>query len=275
MIASLRSEFRKLLTTRATYVIALLFLGLSMFVDFYIHGYKDSITEQAILSGHSPLDQAQASLFVAGSLPQIANIASIACALIALLLVANEYRYNTIVYTLTMANRRSKVLAGKIIAVLALVLVYSVLFTTICLGLIWAGAASAGHSLPPQTIDLPVFYAKTVFFCESFAMAGMLFAALFRNQVGAIAALFVIPNMVEGLISLLLKHNSVYMPFMALQQVIEPPVVHLADKAGHPAHPATSALGSLSPGKGALVSLVYLVGGWIVAWVLFLKRDAN
>lgn len=270
MINTLQSEIRKLLTARTTYIISIIFLLLSAFFAFYVHGFRDSGTEQLVLNGASPLDQARASLFVAGSITQIANVISIAGALIALLLLAHEYRYNIITYTLSISNSRSKVLAAKILAVLMYVFVYTVLATAISLALIWAGAAAAGHSLPHQDVNLLTFFAKTLFFCEAYAVAGLLFIALIRNQIGAIAALLILPNTVEGLLSLLLKQDTVYLPFSALQQVVQPPVIAGA-VAAHP----DATTGTLTAPHGALVFLAWLVGAWIVAWVLFLKRDAN
>ena len=268
MIPALKSEFKKLLTVRSTYVISLIFLLLVGFLAFYVDGFKDAPTQV-----HSTLDQAKASLFLAGNITQIANTLSVAGAVIGLLLLAHEYRYNTIVYTLTASNRRSKVLASKILAVLAYVFVYSLLSAAIALGLMVAGAAAAGHSLPHQDISYLTFLAKTVFTAEGFAMVGLLFIALIRNQVGAIAAVFIIPNTVEGLLSLLLKQNSVYMPFTALQQVVQPPVIN-GVIAGHSrTHDATT--GYLSAPRGALVFLAYLVFGWVIAWYLFLRRDAT
>ena len=99
-------------------------------------------------------------------------------------------------------------------------------------------------------------------------MFGLLLAALVRNLVGAIVILLVVPNTIEGLLSLLLKHNSVYMPFTALQQVVQSPVL-----ANVPKRLADT--GYLSPVKGALVFLCYLVAGWVVTWYLFLRRDAT
>lgn len=273
MKATLAAEFRKLLTVRSTYVICLVFLLLSAFFAFYVHGYKDSIAQQNMLTGASPIDRAGAALFAASSITQVANIISVAGALVALLLLTHEYRYNTIVYTLTSANRRSKVLASKIIAVLACVLLFSVVATAISLALVWAGAAAAGHSLPPQNVDLLTYFGKCVFFCEAFAMAGLLFAALFRNQIGAIAALLIFPNTVEGLLALLLKKNAVYLPFTALQQVVQAPEVSIAHAPAHQMHDA--ATGSLTPAHGAWVFLAYLVAVWVIAWILFLRRDAN
>jgi hypothetical protein len=66
---------------------------------------------------------------------------------------------------------------------------------------------------------------------------------------------------VEPLIALLLKTNQVYLPFIALQQVTR--------------LEGNSMSHLLSHSKAALVTVIYIVVGWIVAWYLFLKRDAN
>lgn len=271
MIRAFRSEMRKLLSVRSTYAISLIFLLLSAFFSFYVHGYRDAGAQARMLNSLSPIDQAQSSLFVAGSITQIATVVSIAGGLIALLLLAHEYRYNTMVYTLTASNSRSKVLAAKILAILAYVLVYAAIATAISLALVWAGAALAGHSLPHQDINFLTFFGKCVFFAEAYSLAGLLFIAIIRNQIGAIAALLILPNTVEGLLSLLLKNHSTYMPFMALSQVIQPPVINIAGLPPAPPSP----MGELTPVRGALIFLCYLVVGYVVAWILFLKRDAT
>ena len=61
------------------------------------------------------------------------------------------------------------------------------------------------------------------------------------------------------------------MPFMALSQVIQQPVL----SGAHAVNAESSADGTLSAPKGALVFLAYIVGGWLITWYLFLRRDAN
>jgi ABC-type transport system involved in multi-copper enzyme maturation permease subunit len=237
------------------------------FLSFYVDGFKNAPTEVL-----SPVDHAKASLFMAGRIVQVANIISVVGGLMGLLLLTHEYRYNTIVYTLTASNSRSKVLAAKIISIFTYVFVFSLLASALAIGLVFAGTSVAGHPLIHQDINYVTFLAKTVFVAEGFALGGLLFAALIRNQVGALAALFIVPNPIEGILSLLLKHNSVYLPFTALQQVVQAPVI-INPQAGHP--PPVPTTGYLSAPKGALVFLAYLVGGWIITWYLFLRRDAN
>ncbi|HEX5395192.1 MAG TPA: ABC transporter permease subunit [Candidatus Saccharimonadales bacterium] len=263
MVPTLKSEFRKLLTVRSTYGWLLLALVIVGIYSIYGMGFNDASN---LLN--SKASGPAASLFLAGTITQMASFISVFGGIIALLLITHEYRHNTITYTLTASNSRTKVLASKIITVFCFTFVYSVVFTILGLGMIFLGLALSHNVLPHQDINYATYIAKSLFYAEGFALVALLFGFLIRNQVGAFAALFIIPNTAESLLSLLLKSNSVYMPFMAVQQVIQAPVIDSA----HPAHQNTT--GYLSAPKGALVFLVYLFAAWLVAWYLFLRRDA-
>jgi ABC-type transport system involved in multi-copper enzyme maturation permease subunit len=262
MMASLKSEFKKLLTVRSTYGWALLTLVLLLIGAFYADGYKDSAN---IAAGAD-----KGRLFIAGTLAHLPNVIGLFAGLTAVLLITHEYRHNTIIYTLTASNSRSKVIFSKIIAIICLSFVYSILFTTIGLGLIYAGAALANNTIPHQDINYLTYYGKTLFFVEGYSLAALLFGTLIRNQIGAVAALLILPGTVESLLTLVLKNNAVYLPFTALTQVTQPPVI----PGAQPAHPDFQT-GSLAPLHGAGVFLAYLVIGWIITWYLFLRRDVN
>jgi len=260
MMAALKAEFRKLLTVRSTYVIALVAFALLAFVSVYVEGYKNGIT--TTLQG--------GSLFLAGSIVQHSSLLSIFGAIVALLLATHEYRYNIIMYTLTLARRRSGVLVAKIVAVATYVLVLSLAGGLVGLAGMLIGLHFSGYSLPPQDISLLTYLAKMLVYCEGWGLAGLLLGVLLRNQVAALAVLFIVPGTVEGLLGLLLKEHSVYLPFSALSQVISPPVLQGA--VPRMAEPAQI---TLSPIAGALVFAAYLVVAWAIAWFLFLRRDAN
>lgn len=259
MIPALKSEYRKLLTVRSSYVIAGIAMALMAFVSLYIEGYKN---------GPLNIVGAGAPVFLAHSIVQHANVLSLFGALVALLLLTHEYRYNTIMYSLTAANHRSKVLAAKAVAALTYTFVLSLVGTAFGFLCMLLGLHLSGHALPAQTVDYVDYFRRLLFFCEGYTMAALFLAVVLRNQVAAIAVFFIVPNTVESLLSLLLKDKTVYLPFSALGQVIQPPALNGVT------HEA-SLLGSLTPGQGALVFLAYLVAAWIVAWVLFLRRDAN
>ena len=85
---------------------------------------------------------------------------------------------------------------------------------------------------------------------------GLLLAALIRNQIGAIMAMFIIPLIAESLLLPVLHDKTDYLPFHSLITVTQPDSY-------------------MSAGRAALVFLTYIVVGWIVGVTLFLKRDAN
>ena len=248
MMATLRAEFRKLLTVRSTYIITVLIVAFVFFIAFYVEGWRLGPADL-----HNP---GQLSSDVFGALTL-----SVFGAVIAILLMTHEYRYNTIIYTLTGSNSRSRVLISKIIVIS----VYA-LFLTAVIGVLspiasYLGIHAHGHVLAAQTLHVGNLAWRSLFYGWSYGMIGLLLAALIRVQVGAIVALFVIPTAIEGLLSELLKHSAVYLPFTAQSEVIG----NSGFRVGAP----------LSPGRAAIVVLTYLVIGWIVAWVLFIRRDAN
>lgn len=264
MIPAIKSEIKKLFTVRSTYGWSLLTLVLLLIGAFYADGYKDSANIIA--------EPDKGTLFISGTLAHLPNLIALFAGLIAILLITHEYRHNTIIYTLTASNSRSKVILSKVATVVVFSLVYSLLFTAVGLGLIFTGAALAHHAIPHQNISYLAYFGKTLFFVEGYALAALLFGSLIRNQVGAIAALLILPGTIESLLTLVLKKNSVYLPFTALSQVTQPPVI----AGAKPAHAATDLItGSLTPVKGAVVFLCWLIGGWAITWYLFLKRDAS
>lgn len=250
MIAAIKAEFRKLLTVRSTYVITALVAFLVIIIGFYLQGWR--------LAGPELLNPSA----LAGDITGAMNI-TIFGAIVAILLMTHEYRYNTIMHTLT-SSRRGHVLFAKFLTVS----VYA-LFLTVLIGVL-APVTSAlgvhlhGNTLVPQTVDYSSIVWRCLFYGWGYGMAGLLLAILTRNQIGSIVALFLIPSMVEQLLGfLLLKHNAIWMPFTALTQVVN------GSMAGSPISNDFSYI------QAAGVFCLYLVVGWIVATVLFLRRDAN
>jgi ABC-type transport system involved in multi-copper enzyme maturation permease subunit len=249
----IKVEFRKVFTVRSTYVclvLAFLFLG---FVAMYIKGYQD---------GPVIVSSKLSSFFLVGSLLPYATILSLFGAIIAVLLITHEYRYSTISYALTSSNSRSKFLASKVIAVFLGVFCYAVVGAILGILFMIMGLHLHSFGLPPQHFALLTYIGKMVFFCEAYALAGLLLGLLLRNQVGTFLVFFIEPSTFEGLMSLLLKHNQEYLPFTALQQVV---TVYVGQSAP---------VWQFSPFKGGLVFALYLVVGWVIAWALFLRRDA-
>jgi hypothetical protein len=168
-------------------------------------------------------------------------------------------------YTFAASRIRTRVLLAKIIVVSVFALLLSLTISVLSPALMYLGTLVKGLELAPQTFPIWDLLWRSLFFGWANSMIALLFAAIIRNQVGAIAALFLIPGPIETLLSLLLKHNTVYLPFTAMQQIVNAP------QDGQ----QLMELRHLSPGMGAAVVCAYLIIGWCIAWLLFLRRDAN
>lgn len=249
MIALLKSEWRKLFTVRATYVLMAIVTLFVCFGSFYIEGYNGSRT---LLDAH------KLTAAVINAVPLIAQFTAIIC----LLLLANEYRYNTIFYTLSAANSRSKVLLAKFLTALGFAFILGLFWLFLSLGLTKLGLSIKHITLPAQDFNLIVTFGKGLFVISGISMMALLFAALVRNITGAFALLFLVPGPIEALLAVFLKRKAEYLPFTSLYRVV-------GQSAGPPGSPA------ISPGKSALIFLAYLTIGWLVAWYLFMRRDAN
>lgn len=247
MLPTLKAEFKKLLTVRSTYFITLIVIVFVIFIAFYVTGWR--------LTAQDLRDPMQLASDVTGAL----NV-MVFGAVVAILLMTHEYRYNTITYTLTSSNSRSKVLWSKFIVVSVYTLIFAAVVAVLSPIMTYLGVHAAGHTLVPQTLHYANLAWRSLFYGWAYGMAGLILAVLLRNQIAAIVGLFVIHGVVEQLLSLLLKHNTVYLPFSSLDQVI-----------GN----TDPRIGNISPGRAALVFTAYVVVGWAVGWYLFLRRDAT
>ena len=247
MLAAIKSEFRKLLTVRTTYILTGLALLFLVFFTFYIEGYH--------LSGKDLLNPHLYGEDITGALTSLPTILA---AVVAVLLMAHEYRYTTIMYTLTSSNSRSKVLAAKFIVVTVYALALTVVLSVLGPLMSYAGIHLHGNVLVPQTLDYGSVVWRALFTGWSYIMVALALAVLLRNQIAAIVSLFAIP-IAEQILALLLKANSVYLPFTAQSAVL----------GSSPPH------SSVTHGTAAIIFTAYLVVAWIAAWALFLKRDAN
>lgn len=244
MIRAFKAEMRKLLTVRSSYILLLIALLLGGFISYWVLGYK---AEQVTI-GSSYL---QDSIF--GMLSGLSIFAGIA----GILLMTHEYRYNTIYYALTSARSRTKLLLSKILVVSVYAIVFAVTLALTSTLLVLLGLHVGHHELVAQHFQWGELLWRGLFYMGGITLFGLLFAVLIRNQIGTIVLYLFMPGTIEQLAALVLKDNAAYLPFTSLGNL-------MMQKPNH-----------LSYATSALVALAWLVGGWIIAWLLFLKRDAN
>ena len=205
---TIKAEFKKLFTIRSTYLIIAIVFILVIFFAFYINGWRINQIDL-----HNPTT-------LAGDISGAINVTSVFAALAALLLITHEYRYNTIVYSLTAVNSRSKVLISKILVITGFALMFTLIFGALTPLFSLLGIDLHHLKLVPQTIPYKTLIWHCLFYGWGYVMAGSVIAALIRNQVAAIITLFVAPGTVEALLYLWLKNNIVYFPFTALHVIL-------------------------------------------------------
>ena len=246
MFNSVRAEFRKLYSVRSTYVLTAVILALAVvLIGFWIYGYKNA--------GHTELnvDVIREMLYNA------AAPAGLFAGIIAILAFGHEYRYNTILYGLTNVNHRTKLFFGKLVALL----IFGVVLCSVVMGL-GIAAFYLGQNLNhvtalKQTMPDAAFIGRLFATMLGFISFGFVIAALLRSLVGAIVVFLMLPTLAEQLLTLLLKDNIKYLPFTALGNV------------------ASTSPGGLNATQSLWVVIGYVVGAGLLAYILFLRRDAN
>jgi len=247
MLAALRSEFRKLLSVRSTYFI----VGASLLIVAFFAGFIEGVR-------NNPASLQRPDLLMSESTNAIVFVGLI-LAFAGLLLVGHEYRYSTIMYTLTSSNRRYKTLVAKLLVVSTFAIVTSLIVTFFSPLCTIIGAHLQGNTVGPQVFNYWSVVWRCVFCGWGYAVYAFLLITILRNQVGAIVTFLLIPLIGENILGQLLKNNMKYLPFNAVQSVASPTGLGNHTTSGHE----------------AIVVLVYVAIGLAISAILFVRRDAN
>lgn len=246
MIPALKSEFRKLLTVRSTYFLSGAVILLVLFIGGYITGYR--IDPQTLNFPYYMRDQ------VLGAVGAMSILIAITCVLI----FGHEYRYNTIIYTVTLNKSRSKVLAAKAIVTSVYALIMGLIVVLLVIASTTIGVHLHGYHLISQTLDYGNILSRALFTIWAFSMLGLIVVALLRNLVASVVLLLLLPTTLESILTLLLKENAKYLPFTATLSVVN-----------------TDPTLTAKPLFSATVATAYIIVAGAIAWLLFLRRDAN
>ncbi|HEY2004130.1 MAG TPA: ABC transporter permease [Candidatus Saccharimonadia bacterium] len=246
MLLGLKSEFRKLLTIRSTYgiVAAALLIGAFVAIDS-VH-----IDSKAALQAPDLLANASTNTIV---------FIGFLLAFPGLLLMGNEYRYNTIMYTLTSSNSRLKTLLAKVITVSVFAVVTSLVASLLAPLCMILGAHLLGVGIGHQVFNYWSIIWRCAFTGWGYSIYGLILAIILRSQIGSIVTFLLVPLVGENLLMGLLRYDGKYLPFTALQSVARPAGLGSPTTSGHE----------------AVVVLAYTAVGLIVSTILFVSRDAN
>lgn len=242
MMNVIKSELRKILTVRATYVV----LAISLFLAGTI-----SVANLMQLRATDALDVSAVELTLLAGI----SLAGQLTAVYAIILMGHEYRYNLIFHTLTATNSRSLVLVAKILTSL----LYSWVLTAMVVAIGYLVSSITLDAIveqpPQQLINWAELAADSFVYVSAFTLIGLLLTVFFRSIVMPIVMIILVPSTIEPLLGLLLDDNQKYLPFASIQELIYPGVE--ADLL-----------------RSVITISVYLVVGWAAGWYLFLRRDA-
>lgn len=251
MLASIKSEFKKLLTVRSTYILTGLALIICAFTAFYALGYAQ---------GAAPLSTADKPFFLDDVVYSMLATVVLFASIVGILLVTHEYRYNTISYTLTSTRRRMQVFASKFLVMIGYTLVLTVVASIIgYFGAKW-GVSLKGIEMAPQNVELLNWLWRFSAYAIFTVIIALGIAFLVKNTIAAVVIYLIAPVTVENLLMLVLKDNADFLPFKAIDAIAA------SSTLGTSSLTALTALG---------IASIYVVAIGAVSAILFVKRDAS
>lgn len=270
MIAALRTEVRKIRTTRTWWLIALAMLGY-MLVMAAIMAASFAFSMRAAESGSVP----SSDQMVLDPRSTASSVYTLAVALgyifpavLGALVVTTEFRHRTITPTLLSEPRRTLVLGGKLVAVLPFALAVAVAGVV---GTVLGGAATLAVLGEPTFLgdaQMQRTIAMSVVALVLWSLVGVGFGAVLTNQVAAIVVLLVFTQFVEPLLRLLLAQFdatemvSRFLPGAAGEAI-----------AGSSLYVSSGLAELLQPWQGILVLFGYAVVFVVVGRLTTFRRD--
>ena len=244
MSGILKSEFTKILTLRSTYIV------FGVLVLFAILG--------GIIAGYSPASDS-GKVFVSTTVFQsaISGVLTLSIgvfAIVSSLVIMNEYRHNTIAYTLTVSRSRLTVFLAKVITVIAYGLTVALALSLIAVLSATVMLAISGGTVTTQKVEIGALILHLGLYVSFYMLVGLFLGFILRNIIVVIVIIFALP-VVENLLSIALKEGALYLPFRSFG--------------------ALASTGEAAASASVVVTaFAYLLGLAALAVVLFVKRDA-
>ena len=270
MTAALRTEIRKITTTRAWWVNGavmfayMLVLAMIMAASFVL-SIRSEGSASTGLPGGATLDPES----VASSVYTLAvALGYIFPAVLGALVVTSEFRHRTITPTLLAEPRRSLVLTSKLLAVIPFAILVSIAGV---LGTVVGGAGTLALMGEPTFLgdpDMVRTIGMSVVALVLWALVGVGFGAVLTNQVAAIVVLLVFPQFVEPLLRILLAQFdatetlSKFLPGAAGEAV-----------AGSSLYVSSGLADLLTAWQGVLVLLGYALVLLVIGRLTTFRRD--
>ncbi|HEY8457872.1 MAG TPA: hypothetical protein VIL34_19925 [Actinopolymorphaceae bacterium] len=264
MIDALRFESARIRTVWSTYWLAgsaLVLCALATLAFVYDTDRSEPMSWQFV-----------ATVLTAGGAELPFSMVAVFTSLIGIFATGHEYRHGTILPTLTAMPRRTALLAAKAIVVA----VASALIALASLVVCWTtGTVVRAEPIPLGEGDTLAVLAGYVVLVTLCGVLGTALGQLTRAIPGPIVIILMAPLVVEPLIQALaqlealsfLRHALPYLPFAAGMQLVRAEPVSPVDR-GSPV------IELLSRWEGGTVFALFIGVVLVIAWRLFLRRDA-
>lgn len=263
MSDALRYEWTRLTTLRSTYWMLGLAVLSSAAVAFLFGFFVD---EGALVF--------QASVLTGGSTLIGLPLVGVFVAIVGIFTTGHEYRHSLIQPTLIAMPRRGAVLGAKILVALVTAVVVTLVSTAVNIGI---GVVTLGDQMDLGSSDLQEIGLGYGTLVLLWTLTGLGMAQLFRGVPTALVLLFVIPMVIEPLISALALIPALdwlgdifpYLPFTAGNSLVSVPGAF-----GEAQQQGGMAFEMLDRWAGGGIMAIYVVILLVVSAVLFRRRDA-
>ena len=248
MIAQLRSELRKMRTTRTNLGLFLGMIGLILL----------TILVGGLTSDRFDLSEvdSQKELFGNGT------VASVFVALIGIMAMTSEFRHGTIRATFVFTPVRNRVVAAKVLASLLMGIAFGAFGQALAFGAGYAVIRGKGVEFALGAGDVRLIVLGTIGMSALWAAIGVGVGAVVRNQVFAILGLSVWAFLVENVLTNFLPGVARYAPGSASSAMTGD----------------TTGLGSmhlLTPAAGVLLLTAYAAAFTLAGAVVTNRRDVG
>ncbi len=269
MITALRTELRKITTTRAWWINAAVMFGYMVVMSAIMAASFVLAMRAAEGTEASPGELVLDPQAAASSVYTLAvALGYIFPALLGAMVVTTEFRHHTITPTLLAEPRRSLVLGCKLAAVLPFGIAVAVAGV---LGAVIGGAATLAVMGEPTFLSdaqMQRTIALSVVALVIWSLVGVGFGSVLTNQVAAIVVLLAFTQFVEPLLRLLLAQFdatemiSKFLPGAAGEAI-----------AGSSLYVSSGLADLLQPWQGAVVLFVYAVVFTVIGRLTTFRRD--
>lgn len=269
---TLRSEYRKFVTTRLWWILLLLMAGYMAFLGAVLAATVSSSAEISTGMGDGVVVDLTTPENVRNTVYGIAaSVGYVFPLLIGTLSMTNEFRHKTITPTFLAVPRRGNVLLAKMISALPIGFFYGLAATA---ALSVAGATVLAITGQPTLLgdgETIAVLARSVLSLTLWAPIGVALGSIMTNQVVAIIVVLVYTQFVEAILRVLLglmgdigQAVGAFLPGAAGESVVGGSFFTVAD------------IGTTIPSAVAiLVMLTYAAGLALVGWRTTLRRDVS